>query len=299
MSTAITTARCARWRAPGPRRIRLAHPAGHHRCGGGRAAGSSSPSSVRCCGPTARSPRTSPGWRRRAAAHWFGTDELGRDVFTRVLAGARVTVPLALLLVGLSRGGRRRARAGRRVLRALGRRDRDANDRPGHGVPHRHPRDGGGRGARREPGQRGARRARRVLARVRPRHARPRAGRPRPPNTCWPTGCWASPRCGRCAPTSSRRWSGRCWSSRASTSAPRRCCCRGCRSSASGRSRRPPSGARWCPTAVQNFDSWWMGVFPGLAILTVVMAFNFLGDALRDALDPRTRGRRSGRRETR
>jgi len=43
-------------------------------------------------------------------------------------------------------------------------------------------------------------------------------------------------------------------------------------------------------TAVQNFDSWWMGVFPGLAILTVVMAFNFLGDALRDALDPRTAG---------
>ncbi|MGH3587563.1 MAG: ABC transporter permease, partial [Pseudonocardia sp.] len=35
-------------------------------------------------------------------AHWFGTDELGRDVFTRVLAGAQVTVPLALLLVGMS-----------------------------------------------------------------------------------------------------------------------------------------------------------------------------------------------------
>ena len=32
-------------------------------------------------------------------AHWFGTDELGRDVFTRVLAGARVTVPLAMLPV--------------------------------------------------------------------------------------------------------------------------------------------------------------------------------------------------------
>jgi len=35
-------------------------------------------------------------------AYWFGTDELGRDVLSRVLAGARVTVPLALLLVGLS-----------------------------------------------------------------------------------------------------------------------------------------------------------------------------------------------------
>lgn len=31
----------------------------------------------------------------------------------------------------------------------------------------------------------------------------------------------------------------------------------------------------------------WMGIFPGLAILFVVMAFNFVGDGLRDALDPR------------
>jgi len=35
--------------------------------------------------------------------------------------------------------------------------------------------------------------------------------------------------------------------------------------------------------------AWWMSVFPGLAIATVVIAFNFLGDQLRDALDPRMR----------
>ncbi len=34
---------------------------------------------------------------------------------------------------------------------------------------------------------------------------------------------------------------------------------------------------------------WWMAVFPGLAIMMVVMAFNLLGDGLRDVLDPRTR----------
>lgn len=46
--------------------------------------------------------------------------------------------------------------------------------------------------------------------------------------------------------------------------------------------------------AVQNFDSWWLGVFPGLAILTIVVAFNFVGDALRDALDPKSRTLRGG-----
>jgi peptide/nickel transport system permease protein len=32
---------------------------------------------------------------------------------------------------------------------------------------------------------------------------------------------------------------------------------------------------------------WWTSVFPGLAIVLTVMAFNLVGDALRDALDPR------------
>jgi peptide/nickel transport system permease protein len=32
---------------------------------------------------------------------------------------------------------------------------------------------------------------------------------------------------------------------------------------------------------------WWMSFFPGLAIVLTVMAFNIIGDALRDALDPR------------
>lgn len=34
--------------------------------------------------------------------------------------------------------------------------------------------------------------------------------------------------------------------------------------------------------------AWWAVLFPGLAIVVTVMAFNSLGDALRDALDPRT-----------
>jgi peptide/nickel transport system permease protein len=41
----------------------------------------------------------------------------------------------------------------------------------------------------------------------------------------------------------------------------------------------------------RNFmrEAWWMTVFPGFAIFATVLAFNFLGDGLRDALDPRGR----------
>jgi len=35
----------------------------------------------------------------------------------------------------------------------------------------------------------------------------------------------------------------------------------------------------------------WMGIFPGLAIMVSVLGFNTLGDGLRDVLDPRFRGR--------
>ena len=34
-------------------------------------------------------------------------------------------------------------------------------------------------------------------------------------------------------------------------------------------------------------STWWVALFPGLAILITVLAFNTLGDALRDLLDPR------------
>jgi peptide/nickel transport system permease protein len=34
----------------------------------------------------------------------------------------------------------------------------------------------------------------------------------------------------------------------------------------------------------------WLVLFPGLAIMLTVFAFNLLGDGLRDALDPSQRG---------
>jgi len=36
-----------------------------------------------------------------------------------------------------------------------------------------------------------------------------------------------------------------------------------------------------------NSGAWWVVIFPGIAIMLVVLGFNLLGDGLRDALDPR------------
>jgi peptide/nickel transport system permease protein len=45
------------------------------------------------------------------------------------------------------------------------------------------------------------------------------------------------------------------------------------------------------PAARRYFQSgWWLPVFPGLFLALSVLALNFLGDSLRDVLDPRLRG---------
>jgi ABC-type dipeptide/oligopeptide/nickel transport system permease subunit len=57
-----------------------------------------------------------------------------------------------------------------------------------------------------------------------------------------------------------------------------------------GLGAQPPT-AEWgsmVAEGTQYFQWWWIGTFPGLAIFTVVLAFNFLGDSLRDVFDPRT-----------
>jgi peptide/nickel transport system permease protein len=50
-----------------------------------------------------------------------------------------------------------------------------------------------------------------------------------------------------------------------------------------------PEWGRMISDGLAFFDQWWISAFPGTAIFTIVMAFNFVGDGLRDALDPRLR----------
>lgn len=43
--------------------------------------------------------------------------------------------------------------------------------------------------------------------------------------------------------------------------------------------------------------AWWMAVFPGIAIFVIVLAFNLVGDGLRDVLDPKQRTMIEARRQ--
>ncbi|MBA3416833.1 MAG: ABC transporter permease [Chloroflexia bacterium] len=56
-----------------------------------------------------------------------------------------------------------------------------------------------------------------------------------------------------------------------------------------------PPTAEWGAMIKQGADKglqyWWYALVPGLAIMSVVVGLNFFGDGLRDALDPRRRSR--------
>ena len=53
---------------------------------------------------------------------------------------------------------------------------------------------------------------------------------------------------------------------------------------------RPSLGNMLTEAQGYMFRNPWLAVYPGLIIFLTVLAINFLGDALRDALDPRSRG---------
>lgn len=48
-----------------------------------------------------------------------------------------------------------------------------------------------------------------------------------------------------------------------------------------------PTWGQMLATAMEYWSAWWMSIFPGLAIFFAALAFNFLGDGIRDAMDVR------------
>jgi peptide/nickel transport system permease protein len=222
-----------------------------------------------------------------SGAHWFGTDELGRDVFTRVLYGARLSIPLALLLVALSLviGVALGALAGYygRWVEAVVMRTADLVFAFPAIIL-----------AMAVVAALGADLRNAVLAIV---------------VVSWP----AYARVARGLVLSARE-SDYVLAARLLGSSARRSLVVDIRPNVAGPllvlatldlgnavlllsglsflglGARPPT-AEWgamVAAGANNFDKWWLGLFPGLAILTVVLAFNFLGDTLRDALDPRS-----------
>ena len=51
----------------------------------------------------------------------------------------------------------------------------------------------------------------------------------------------------------------------------------------------PALGSLIADGQVQGFETWWLVTFPGLVIVLIALAVNFIGDGLRDALDPTQR----------
>jgi peptide/nickel transport system permease protein len=57
-----------------------------------------------------------------------------------------------------------------------------------------------------------------------------------------------------------------------------------------GLGAQPPTpewGAMLADGREYMMDAWWIATFPGIAIMITVLGFNFFGDALRNALDPK------------
>ena len=225
-----------------------------------------------------------------SSAHWMGTDELGRDVFARVLYGARISMTVGILVVtgagflGLALGAISgyfggwtdrlingvlvnaflifsRNSARHRLRRIPRPRPRQSRSRS------RHHRLGGLRPSRPRTSfesERNGLRDGRALAR---RRALAHLMRHVLPNAIQPVLIQATiGMAGAILAESTLSFLG------LGVLAP-----------------APSWGAMLNDASSYLFSAPHMVIFPALAIMTAVLAFNLLGDALRDWLDPRTR----------
>ena len=183
-------------------------------------------------------------------------------------------------------GDRQHGRCGRGLLPRPRRRRADAADRPRLRLPADHPGDGRRRGARPRSAQRRARHRRRRVAVVRARRRAGSCSRSASRSTCSRRACSAR----RAGKTLFRdvlpNVAGPIFVLATLDLANAILLLSGL--SFLGLGAQPPK-AEWgsmVADGTQYFQWWWIGTFPGLAIFTVVLAFNFLGDTPARRLRP-------------
>ena len=224
-----------------------------------------------------------------SAAHWFGTDEVGNDIFTRVIIGARLSllvgigitfaaaaigVPLGIL-AGTA-GGKVREVIMRLTDLFLSVPGPGAGHRPGRGARagHRQRHDRAGAGV--VAGLRAARRIQGAVDSRASRSSRPRGSPARPalrilwrhvlPNSISPIIVKMSMDIGQAILAVASL-------------------------GFIGLGAKPPTpewGAMISIARGYLPDWWWYAVYPGAFIYASVLGFNLLGDGLRDILDPRS-----------
>ena len=241
--------------------------------------------------PSTRNSRTS--CRGPSGDHPLGTDDLGRDMISRIIWGARVSVPAGILVIALSGtfgclvgaiAGYTGGVVDNVIMRAA-----DAI----LVVPLDHPGDGDHRGARRtRTQQRPAWPSASCFGRNTRGSCAGKSWRFEPTNSSPPPNRSGQIEDGSCSGISCRRPTRRSSSRQRSTSGAAIVLTAGL--SFIGLGAVPPTpewGAMIKQGADKGLQYWWYAAAPGMAIMSVVMGLNFFGDGLRDALDPRHRGR--------
>jgi peptide/nickel transport system permease protein len=222
-----------------------------------------------------------------SAAHLFGTDELGRDVLSRVIYGARITIPIALLLVGLSAliGGLLGAVAGylRGIADGVVMRIADLVFAFPPIILAMVVTAVLGRGLRNA--------ALAIVVVAWPSYARVVRG------LVLSVGDSEYVQSARLLGASARRAlfrdvlpniAGPVLVLMTLDLANAILLLSGLSFLGLGAQPPQPEWGSMVADGTQYFQFWWMGTFPGLAIFTAVLAFNFLGDSLRDVFDPQT-----------
>ena len=143
-----------------------------------------------------------------SAAHWFGTDQLGRDIFSRVIVATRLDTFIAVRLGGAGVPDGRARRHRRRLFRRLDRPHRRPHRRHHHGVSAVRAGDGHRRGARQHRAEHHHRDRDRELSALCPRRPRRGQSSAATPVSCRRRGCRAMASSGFCwctsCPTSCR-----------------------------------------------------------------------------------------------